>query len=414
MAERPTVRASRQHQHFIPAAFLGRFSGDRSGRPRTRLLWVRDHRGDRPFISRAGKLARELGIYDVSDGSLGEEQSIDALWSIYEPNLPRALEALNSRSIPINGSLWFETLVPFVAGLFVRSPSFASMFEERIASAPEEVRETSLANNAAGPRVIAFQEMLAPLMVADWTILHFDSDRSLVTSDIGYAGADTPLGQGYAVPVDLHTALFVARGDKRRRVLVWRGHGWVAPIQHVDVPGSEAENLVHAMAAFARHAVYGPTEVSVGVPTEEIGRAPSPAPLGLAPEGGFDAGCHLYDYFRVLSVLASDVVPREGQLREIDWSAVRQRWSGPVAMEVLFPERTAGGAAVEGESVFVDLSFGATIRKLRREAGDFRTGARIVVHPSDVPKETGRFDPDHPRATQIVVQKNSPLAQPQR
>jgi hypothetical protein len=177
---------------------------------------------------------------------------------------------------------------------------------------------------------------------------------------------------------------------------------------HVNVSEeAESTRLVEAIASFAIHQIYGPTEDSVDIAEGTIGRAPTPTPVGIVPEE-IDAGCHLYDYFRVLSALTSASTP-PGRVREIDWPVVAQLWTGPVTVEVLFPERTPGGVSVEDDCVIVDLSFGALMRRLRRRAGDFRMGAMAIINAEQVPVDVGAFDPAAPKRTEIRISESSPM-----
>jgi len=47
---------------------------------------------------------------------------------------------------------------------------------------------------------------------------------------------------------------------------------------------------------------------------------------------------------------------------------------------MLFPDRTTGGVSVKEGNVILDLTHGIRIRKTRRAAGDFRTGALFHAH----------------------------------
>jgi len=365
----------------VPAAFLGRFSWDQSRPSRERPLWVSDDRSAVPFTSTAAKLARVAGLYDYEDARSVNRPRVDDAWG-YESSLPDALDALTDAGAALDGGIWASTLVPFVGGLFVRGTGFHQQFADRFPTGIDTLLPgISVRDNATVARFLDLQFMLAPIMASRWTVHHFPTDTDLVTSDTGSAAA-TICGHGYVVPVDRRTAL-VLTWKRRKPVLSWTGPRWVTPIQHFTTPGAEAAELRRAMGAYAEHAAYGPTKQSVEDASIQLGSAPriSLSLLGGAA-GGIDLGCHQYDYFRVLSALHSVPADAHAAVDDINWSAVQTTWTGPVAIELLFPERTTGGVRVQGEHVILDLAHGIKTRKARRAAGDFRTGA---VSHADLP-----------------------------
>jgi hypothetical protein len=198
----------------------------------------------------------------------------------------------------------------------------------------------------------------------------------LVTSDIGFATASTPVGDSYVVPLDRCTALAITPSTSRQ-VLSWVDGHWVALLEHYDVADSDVPDLKRAMGAFARHAVYGPTRESVEQASQQLAAAPH---VGAAMLGTkVDLGCHLYDYFRVVSALQSTPADAQAAADSIDWPAVECLWPAPVAFELLFPERTVGGVQADADYITVDLTLGSAVRKVRRAAGDFRKGAITLM-----------------------------------
>lgn len=365
----------------MPAAFLGRFSWDQSRPSRERPLWVRDNRSEAPFTSTAEKVARVAGLYDYVDAHSISRPAVDDAWG-YESSLPDSLNALTDADAVLDGAIWASTLVPFVAGLFVRGTGFHHQFAERFPTDIDTLLPgISVRDNATQARLIDFQLVLAPIMASRWTVHHFPPVTELVTSDTGSAAA-TVFGHGYVVPIGRFTAL-VLTWKRRKQVLSWTGTHWVTPIEHFTSPGAEATELRRAMGAYAEHAVYGPTKESVEDASIQLGSAPriGPSLLGDAA-GGIDLGCHQYDYFRVLSALHSVPADTQAAVDDINWSAVQATWTGPVAIEVIFPDRTTGGVRVEEGKVILDLAHGIRTRKARRAAGDFRTGA--IFH-ADLP-----------------------------
>jgi hypothetical protein len=393
-----TIRAEAARggrQHYLPAAYLGRFSWKTSKRPRNRPLWVRDLRSRRPYIRSAEDVAWELGLYDVRDDSLGQAGTADVTWG-YERQLSRAIDALEDKRSPLDGRLWLCALVPFVASLFVRGPDFPEEHEQRLTPGVRETIGGSSRDNGTAARLIQFQELLAPVMAAEWHVAHFPADVDLITNDIGYSVASTPDGEGYVVPLSRTTALVIL-GSSSRTVLKWENGAWIAPIDHRPLPAQEVPRLRMALGNFARLSVFGPTEAAVVQGAAKLGTAPKESDSILlgGSATGVDLECHLYDYFRVLSALRQSPETAQAAADEIDWAAVAETWTGHVAVEVLFTEERMGGVHVEGGQIALDLAFGIASRKARRAAGDFRRGARTLAELDwirNAPTNIGRID----------------------
>jgi hypothetical protein len=285
------------YQHYIPAAFIGRFSWDLSKRARSRPVWVRSVHAPRSYVSSASTIAGQIGLYDLSGDSLGSDRTVDIAWG-YERALPAALDRLGRRD-RLDGRLWVTALVPFVAGLFVRGPEFQQEFAKRIP--PGVSALVGDIDNATKARLIDLQVLLAPVMAARWAVVHFPASAELITSDRGYALTTTPLGgfPSYVIPIDPHAALVVTP-QRCGQNLAWSGERWIAEVARFDAAEAEAESLNRATAAFARHAVYGPTQAIVDAASDELGSA---ARLTAGLFEVLDPASHLYDYFRVLCLL---------------------------------------------------------------------------------------------------------------
>lgn len=383
MAKKKKGKAA-QRQHYQPAAYLGRFSLDQSKRLRERQLWVRDRRAPRPFQSSAENVGWVTGLYDIDDDSVAGSRSLDSAWS-YESSLPGALHALTDRTTMLDGRVWIMTLVPFVAGLFVRGQHWHEEFAKRplIAQLLRLGVTRPLTSNAAAQRLVEFQEMLAVVMASRWTVLHFSEGVNLVTSDMAVAPAFTPLGPGYVIPIDICTALVVTR-TTNREILTWAGDRWVAAVDHYTDEDFEAASQRRAIGAFAKYAVYGPTQDSVEDASVDLAVVPEIG-LGLleGPETA-DLVCHLYDYFRLLTALDATPTSCQAEADRVNWSVVSRSWTAPIVVELSFPERTGGGVRAHSAGITMDLSYGIEMRKARREAGDFRTGGRVIIPLKDL------------------------------
>lgn len=124
----PAAPANDGRQHFLPAAFIGRFAELEQDhrRRRRRTVWVADRRAPRPFQESPSKLGvspRHARLYDSVDGS----RSLDPLWSNAEGFLGTLDsfigEALSGRAIPAN--LFITGAVPFVSSFFARPQQVA-------------------------------------------------------------------------------------------------------------------------------------------------------------------------------------------------------------------------------------------------------------------------------------------------
>lgn len=328
-AERSTVGT---YQHYLPAAFLGRFSADARKSARSRPLWVRSLAAPRSHVSSASKVGGGTGLYDVDDDSLGPERTLDFAWG-YESFVPRALDALERRDQPPDVRDWLLGAVPFVAGLFARGPEFQKEFAERL---PAELRKHSGPDKATGARLIDLQVLLAPILAARWAVVHFAGDADLITSDRGYALTTTPTGglASCAIPIGRVAALVVTPRDAGTPIR-WSGESWVVDIEHFDADPSEAEALNHAIGGFARQAVFGSSQKAVDNAGADLDKADRlTAGLFVA----LDPASHLCDYFRVLIATAEPPPPDGSLTEEIDWKKISSEdWRAPVVVECLFP-----------------------------------------------------------------------------
>ena len=356
-----------ERQHYVPASFIARFSSQQTGQTRKRRLWVRESGAERAYSKPARKLAYEIGLYDVENDSMGSKKTLDIAWN-YETSLPAALDALTNRQ-PLDGLLWASTLVPFVAGLFVRGPDYPAQYAQRFPISPETlVQGLSVADNATAGRLINLQELLAPTMASKWSVVHFPAGTELITSDTSFAlmgpAAHWPAITGYVIPIS-RTATLVVSPQVRRTVLEWTDGRWVVPLVHIDGLLNEIAGLKRAIGAFALHQVYGPTPESVDDVAAVLGAAPT---QGAGVAGSMieaDFRCHFYDYFRVLSILRKAPEGALDAACHIDWSSLARSWTAPVAVELCDPGMTAGGIRCANERVSLDLQPGVEYRLSR-------------------------------------------------
>lgn len=256
-------------QHFLPAAFIGRFSTETSGPRRQRRVWVRRRGEPEAFRVRAQDVGYEMDLYTLLDVD-SDPALVDQTWSRVESQLPKALDELLASDLGyLDAHTWLETLVPFVTSLFVRGPEFNRRFESRLEEMFGEPSERVARNidNTNVARLFELQRLYAVVIRAEWRVVHFPPDTPLLSTDVGYSLTRNTADDrtGYVVPLDLTTALSLIRGPDRP-TLWWRNRTWIAgPIMHVSMPASQAETLNQTSARSAVEEIYGPTQDSVSV-----------------------------------------------------------------------------------------------------------------------------------------------------
>ena len=206
----------------------------------------------------------------------------------------------------------------------------------------------------------------------------------MVTPD--YCGED-----GYIIPLDRRTALAVHRRARPRPALRWHDGQWLAAIDHRSL-GDEAHGMNRALANSTRSAVFGRTKELVESVAEFVGVSAPYGPSIFPEVVDVDLECHIYDYFRVASAITVEPPAAQAAADCVNWSAIADRaWTGPVVVQMLFPERTGGGVIVRDDELYVDLGFGAAVRERRRAAGDFRKGAMGLMDLSQVRANQGKI-----------------------
>ena len=58
---------------------------------------------------------RERHLYGTGDSTDDIKKTIDHVWRIYEPGLPDALNVISRKPGMVDGLVWAQVLVPFVA-----------------------------------------------------------------------------------------------------------------------------------------------------------------------------------------------------------------------------------------------------------------------------------------------------------
>jgi hypothetical protein len=269
------------NQHFLPASQLGRFSADAIGPHRERIIWCIRRGSQRPFAEKAENRAYVRGLYDLDDGtplaagmgiytSDGTRfqlfdtrtmappviSSIDQYWDLYEGRLPAATDAVLSK-IPPSLADWLA-LALFVAGLFVRAPDYDQRLQRRFEKEGfPGLQGISARDNANVARLIEHSLMVAPVVCADWRVLHAPPKRDFVTNDVGYSYIPLSQGLAYLIPLDRRAALVVARGTNHLEAHYVKRTWCVRGIRHTTISHARVDVLNASIAAVASSEVYG-------------------------------------------------------------------------------------------------------------------------------------------------------------
>jgi|GEM_PF-5490634 len=328
---------------------------------RRRQVFAADKRARKVFHQVAKNIAFRKGLYDLPNPSPDDLGYHIDLWG-YESGLTAAIDQLIDRDTLLEAKAWLNCLVPFVAGLFARGPDLNG-------------------GNNNEMRIMAFQEMLAPVMAARWTVLHYP-DGSVVTSDRAAGAIRTPVGPGLAIPLDTAHALLLTY--EAERVVVRYDDVWRPVIDHLAMESDDAVELRAAVVRFALNVVVGPTRQSVTIDPATIGTDNAAWPGVLVNPQHCDLHCHLYDYFRVQSAVRAGVGDGQKAAERIDLDAA-ETWLAPLAVMLDLEERTVGGVTVnEGESIRLSMKLGLRMYEVRTAAGDWRGGAFSLIWPAEL------------------------------
>lgn len=169
--------------HWIPAAFLGRFAVvDESRALRKREILVM--RKEKRFWTSAEKIGYKNGLYDMDDcPEVLDCHAADKQWELYEADLPRVLD------LAIEGTLSakdLDILHIFLAAMMVRHPEFQSAYMRGLECIDAELKEL-LSHSSFNLEVNRSKDMSSFYNYFKYSQLHvWHSEADFVTSDMGY------------------------------------------------------------------------------------------------------------------------------------------------------------------------------------------------------------------------------------
>ena len=249
------LKAMTNH-HYLPAAFIGRFSLSTTVRVRKRAVWMYSSKAQRLLLVSAETIGHRKGLYSLADGGTVDK------WK-YEDQLGRVLDSL-AHADTMTLDDWIHVAVPFVTGLFVRGKEFNKRYE----SMPviEELQQSRLISpdNTNFSRILRLQRQLAPVAAARWVVLHNQGDLSLVSNDLGLGlTQNLENGEGgWAIPIDTKTILGIFP-RKFREIATYRDGRWYATIEHLYQNSTILSDFNRQIACSATEFIFGPDENSV-------------------------------------------------------------------------------------------------------------------------------------------------------
>ena len=342
--------------HYLPAAFIGRFSTNKSKRGRKRPIWVRSSKTDKILHTIPEEIGHEDGLYNLDNGS-----SIDK-WS-YESQLNRVLDSVAAGE-RITLDDYVRVAVPFVTGLFVRGKEFNKRYEAM--PTINHLMAAGLLNkdNTNGSRSIRLQRMLAPVMGARWVVLHSNADVPIISNDIGLVRTkDLSNGDfGWAIPLDSRTILGIFP-KKFDRIASYESGTWYADIAHEYPDQNIFQTLNQEIGKAANEFIFGATEDSIK--NVQISQEKEPLDLAMVMEGGWNKTlsryeyiAHEYEWYYLAAITNLNLSPDAAieyrfNMKDVDLAA---KWSPPSYIVTLGLSSFSSGIGINGNIMALNLN----------------------------------------------------------
>lgn len=248
-------------QHYIPAAYIGNFSSKKLERNRESKIWVKRRSISIPYTQKAENVGYKKDLY---------VKSVDNIWKHVEDRLIIVIEKLiEGYKSPISADMWI-IMVRFIAQLFVRGFEFNSRYKDRM----ETMFNGKLDAKYYEPhidfiRLFELQRIYAPIMYAEWVVWHNNTNKSIITNDLGFCLMfdNVTKKNGYAIPLDTNSVLSLTISDRtiRRRVPAENiNNKWyVTSIIHRELDEKDLYGLNNSVSGFCLNEIYGPNKESV-------------------------------------------------------------------------------------------------------------------------------------------------------
>jgi hypothetical protein len=351
--------------HYLPAAFLARFSRDKTFPMRDRHVWILRSGQTQAHYQRTANVGFIKNMYKLHDPGSLYPNAVDETWQGYEKRLGEALDILIDPVVPsVNAETWLRVLVPFVAGLFVRGPDFTRRYEGTEIAKALKAQGGGAWNpdNTNGARLIAMRRALAPIIAAKWTILYKNEPGDIITSELGYANSRDTIDSipvGWTIPLTPDTVLKLTPcpDGYQRKILFYSGDGeWRALIERMPLEPRSHLSLNTAIARSAKDFIIGPAAQVVESYREDF---QSPAPPAMLT--ALDATSrrmqvvHENEWDRLVSAIGHHLDDLKDQQFEIDWKAVTSDWYVMPLIPTNLPEFKTG-LRLRGRSIDLGMT----------------------------------------------------------
>jgi Protein of unknown function (DUF4238) len=351
--------------HYLPAAFLARFSSERTFPLRERRVSILRSEQAQAHRQRVENIGFIKNMYKQHDPHFLYPNAVDSTWQGYEKRLGEALDTLIDPCVQsVNAEIWLRVLVPFVAGLFVRGPDFTRRYESTslVKSVKEEAGEQWSPDSVNAARLIAMRRGLAPVIAARWTILYRSEPQVIITNELGYVNSRDTIGSssvGWAIPLTPNTILKLTPcpdGYGRKMLFCASDGEWRALIERGPMKPKTHIGLNRTVARYARDFMIGPTAQSVESYLTDF-RHPSP-PDTLTPQAATSHRMqivHENEWDRLVCAIARDPDELRDQQFKIDWNVVASDWYTIPLSAMNLPEFNTG-LRLRGRSIVLDMT----------------------------------------------------------
>lgn len=343
--------------HYLPAGFIGRFSGDTTSTYRDRRLWAYNSKAGKTLSTAASAIGYKKGLYNLHDGN-----NVDK-WD-YEGPLNRVLDDMaQGKEVALDD--WVRIAVPFVTGLFVRGKEF----NERYESMPliKGLADKLNADNTNGSRIMRLQRQLAPVMAARWVVLHNDDPNTrVISNDLGLVLTQdvTTKEVGWAIPLDPKTILGIFP-QKQRIIGQYKNGMWVADIRHLQPPAAMFKGINEQIARSSNEFIFGTTKIDVeackqhtGVVAEEKMPIIMEAPWSQTFSGR-ELIAHERDWWTVSAIANLNLDPESVATHNFNLfkdATSNGKWEPPMIFFDGNLTEFPSGVAIDGETMQLNLN----------------------------------------------------------
>lgn len=340
--------------HYIPAAFMGRFSDETKSRSRYQRVWVFRRGADHPRRQRPENIGHKANLYgdDLYDAT------VDNIWKGFEQRLGATLSAL-CRGENISADNWLRVLVPFVASIFIRGNDFGGRFERRYDQRDKSF-DSVFTCSPNSTRLQEFQRLIPTILTAYWLLYSKSGGVPFVSNDLAIAmHRDAALGRrpGWIIPVGPNHALgpFPLPG---RELVRWDGHGWNATIERRTIDRSYAPKINNCLAHCSQEFILGGSELEVIRAASYFpDHPPTPETIFERWQASLDVRlAHEYEWHRLVTAVTKPLDELDAtDLQHYDPKIIGKGWAPPPFVAVGAPEFPTG-LRLNGDSISLALS----------------------------------------------------------